>query len=322
MQRLIAVVAFVLLALGPVRAADPSTPLTEVNWVTLSPQAADWPLFIGESQGIFRDEGLHVNIIAAGSPVNAINALATNAANISNNGTDNIIVAISHGLPLKIVGSTFKAMPYALLVPANIKTWADLKGKQITLATKADVTAVVFSQMAAQHGLTLDDFSIVSGGTSNIRFAALTSGNVQGAILSQPFDLMAEAAGMHVLSTAHDAMADWTFDSLDVNATWAQANRATVVKALRAMHRAMLWGYTHRDAAVALLVDKTHVDPAIAKSAYDLDFTKWHAFDENMRLSEASVRYIEKLQTNFGILSNPPSYSQVYDGSYAAEALK
>jgi ABC-type nitrate/sulfonate/bicarbonate transport system substrate-binding protein len=221
-----------------------------------------------------------------------------------------------------VIGGLFAPMPYSLVTLPTIKSWADLKGKAVTLATKQDVTAVVFTQMAAPHGLGLDDFSIVSGGTSNVRYAALASGNVQAAILTQPFDLIAEAAGMKILATAHDAMKDWTFSSIAVNQTWAAANRPTVVKVLRALRKAIRYGYTHEDQSIALLVALTHADPDIVRRAYELDFTRWHAFDDGFHLSDVSLRYIEKLQAQLGSVTSAPSLSEVYDPSYAAEATR
>lgn len=322
MKRLPLSAVVMVAALTTASSAQTAAPLIEVTWGTLSPQAAEWPTYIAQSQGFFRDEGLHVSVIYTGSPVNAINALATNGTNMGDNGTDNLIAAISHNLPVKTIGGIFAPMPYSLVTVPAIKSWADLKGKTVILATKQDVTAVVFSRMAAAHGMTMDDFSIASGGTSNIRYAALASGNVQASLLTQPFDLVAVNAGMKVLATAHDAMRDWTFSSIAVNTTWAEANRPAVVKVLRAFRKAIQWGYAHKDAAVALLVAESHIDPAIAKQAYDIDFTKWHAFDDRFRFSETSLRYIERLQATIGAVTSPPSLSQVYDPSYAAEALR
>lgn len=313
----------VLLALAgsAVAKADTAAPI-EVTWGTISPQAAEWPLYIAEAEGFFKDEGLHVTVIYTGSPVSGISSLATGAINMGDNGTDNLIAAISHSLAVKTIGGIFAPMPYSLVVPASIKSWSDLKGKSITLATKRDVTAIVFAQMAAPHRMTLDDFSIVTAGTSNLRYAALMSGNVQGAILSQPFDLIAQTAGMHVLANAHDAMKDWTFSSIAVNQAWAASNRPAVVKMLRAFRKAIRYGYGHKDEAVALLVAQAHVDPEIAKRAYDVDFTQWHAFDDGFRFSEKSLKYIEALQTELGAITSSPSLADVYDPSYAAEALR
>ncbi len=321
MKRLLLFAALAVAMCLPV-AGSAQAPLIEVTWGTLSPQAAEWPIYLADSQGFFKDEGVHVSIVYTGSPVTSINVLATNSTNMGDNGTDNLIAAISRSLPIKIVGGIFSAMPYSLVTVPAIKSWADLKGKAVTLATKQDVTAVVFTQMAAPHGLTMDDFSIVSGGTSNVRYAALASGNVQAAILTQPFDLIAEAAGMKILSTAHDAMKDWTFSSIAVNQPWAAANRSTVVKVLRALRKAIRYGYTHKEQSIALLVGLTHADPEIVRRAYELDFTRWHAFDDGFHLTDTSLRYIEKLQGQIGAVASPPALSDLYDPSYAAEAVR
>lgn len=294
-----------------------------VTYATLAPSAADWPVYLAQSQGFFADEGLHVEIVyLPAGPQAALQALATNATTFCLGGTDTLIAAVAHHLPVRLVGSMFAVNPYSLLTTPEIKGWDDLRGKSIALGTKADVTAIVLQQLAAAHGLKNDDFSIVIGGNSGARFAALTSGNVQGAILSQPFDILAQAKGMHVLASAVDSMREWTFNGLAVNPAWAADHRPIVAKMLRALQRAMRYGYTHKDQAVATLIAVTHVDAAIAAQAYDEDFTRWRAFDPEMRFSPASLQYITRLQIAMGILTAAPAYRDVYDPSFAAEAFR
>jgi hypothetical protein len=50
-----------------------------------------------------------------------------------------------------------------------------------------------------------------------------------------------------------------------------------VVKALRAVHRGMQYGYAHKAESVAALVASAHIDPAISARAWDIDFGKWKA---------------------------------------------
>src|SRR5580692_9696550 len=130
MKRLLLLAALVIVACLPVAGAA-QAPLIEVSWGTLSPQAAEWPVYLADSQGFLKDEGVHVSIVYTGSPVTSINVLATNSTNMGDNGTDNLIAAISHALPIKIVGGIFSAMPYSLVTVPTIKSWADLKGKAV-----------------------------------------------------------------------------------------------------------------------------------------------------------------------------------------------
>lgn len=297
-------------------------PLVDVTYATLGPSSADWPVYLAQAQGFFADEGLHVEVVyLPAGPQASIQALATNATTFCLAGTDTLIAAVAHQISVLFVGSMFAVNPYSLLTTPDIKSWDDLRGKSIALGTKQDVTAIVLQQLAAAHGLGNSDFSIVIAGSSGARFAALTSGNVQGAILSQPFDILAQAKGMHVLASAVDSMRAWTFNGLAVNPSWAATHRPIVAKMMRALQRAMRYGYAHKDQTVATLVAVTHVDPVIAAQAYDEDFTRWHAFDPEMRFTPASYQYIVRLQIGMGIIAAAPPYGDVYDSSFAAQAF-
>lgn len=296
--------------------------LIEVNYGILNPSASGWPLAIAQAQGFYKDEGLKVTIVNSGSAPSVSNALATGATQMGDNGTDSYIAAIGHGLPIKMIAPQMAVNPYSLLVGPGISSWSDLKRKSIILGTKQDVTAIVFEAMAAKQKLKMDDFSLVVGGSSSARYAALLSGNVAGAILSQPFDLVAQTKGMHVLATAHDAFKEWALACTAVNTAWATANRATVVKVLRAERRAIAFGYANKAASVAALIDETHVDPAIGAAAWDLLFGKWKAFDPNLRVSQTMLANVGKTQVDLGIITSVPSYAALYDGSYVAEAMR
>ena len=302
--------------------ARAQTALPEVTFGILTPTSAEWPLFLAEAQGFYKEEGIQLTVINGSSPPNVINQVATNGVNMADNGCDSEIVAIQHGLPIKMITSLFNVNPYSLVVGPGIKTWADLKGKSVILGTKQDVTAIALGSMASAHKLTLDDFSIIIGGNSTARYAALSSGNVQGAMLAQPFDLIAESKGDMILGTASDTIKDWAFTCIAVNNAWAKQNRPLVLKFMRALRKGIEYGYAHKDAAVAALVAQTHADPAIAAKAWDIDFGKWKAFDPNLRLSPTAIQTVGKYQIGFGIIPSMPAMSDLYDPSFAADAFK
>jgi NitT/TauT family transport system substrate-binding protein len=225
-------------------------------------------------------------------------------------------------LAVKIVAPVFTVNPFVLVVPATIASWSDLRGKSIVLATKQDVTAMSFASMAAKNHAKMDDFSIVLSGDSGARYAALASGNVQGAMLSQPFDLEAEANGMHALATSYGTMKDWVFKTVTVNAAWANANRGTTVNVLRALRNAIRFGYAQRAPTVAILVEATHATPAIAERTYEVDFGTWRAFEPNLKLNEGGLLNVARAQMAFGVLSAMPKIGDLYDGSFAAAAAR
>ena len=311
-----------LLLFAAPRPAEAQSTLADVSFGVLTPTASEWPVYIGVAEGFFKDEGLNVSIIEGNSPPNVINLVATNGANIVDNGCDSEIAAVSHSLPLKVIAPMFGVNPYSLVVVPSIKSWADLKGKSVMLGTKQDVTAIALGALAAVHHLTLDDFQIIVGGNSTARYAGLQSGQVQGAMLAQPFDLLAQSKGDTILATASDVIKDWDFTCIATNTDWAAKNRPLVLKFLHGLRRAIQYGYANKAGAVAVLVNVAKVDPAIASASWDIDFGKWKAFNPTLKLSIPAVEAVGKYQVQFGVIPAMPSMSDLYDPSFVNDALK
>jgi len=297
--------------------------LTEVLFGNLSPSASEWPIYLAEEGGFFRAEGLKVTIIAGGGPTNVINALASGGTQVADDGTDSYIAAVAHGIPIKMVMPQFQTMPYQLMVQPNITDWAQLKGKNVDLGTKKDVTAIAFYKMAREHGYKDSDFGLIVGGNSGARYDALIAKRVEGSMLSQPFDLLAVSKGMKTLASGSDYFKNnWMFTAMAVNTNWAAKNRPIVVKMIRAFRKAIAYGYSHRQQAITALVNANHVDPKIAEQAYDLDFGKWKAFDPQQRINFPAVRNIGNIMVEEDDISSVPSMDALFDTSYLAEAAK
>ena len=319
--RCLAVAGTVLIAATNLSAAGAQTSPVAVSYGILNYTAAEWPLMLAISQGFFTKEGVNISVVAAGSPPNVINALATNGVNVAEDGTDSYIAAIARHLPVKMVAPLFAVDPYRLMVGPSITSIGQLKGKTVMLGTKEDVTAITFGALVAPEHLTLNDFSVVVAGSTPARWAALQSGNAQGSMLLQPFDLLAQEKGYHVLGSGQDVLKNWLFTTLAVNNGWAADHRDAIVAVLRALREGMQYGATHKAQAIATLVSYTHTTPDIAEKTYDLDFNQWKAFRPDLSVTPEQLTTIAKNQIQFGVLTSVPAFADLYDGSYATAAL-
>lgn len=319
--RSFAVIGAVLISLAAFSAARAQTPATKVSYGILNYTAAEWPLMLAQSKGFFAKEGLDVSVVSAGSPPNVINALATNGVNIAEDGTDSYIAAVTHKLPIKMIAPVFAVDPYSLMVAPSITSIDQLKGKTVVLGTKEDVTAITFGALLAPLHLSLNDFQIVVSGSTPARYAALQSGNAQGSMLLQPFDLLAQSQGYHSLGTGQQVLKDWVFTTLAVNQGWAAGHRSTIVAVLRALREAIQYGATHKADAVATLIQYTHATPDIAAKTYDLDFGQWKAFRPDLSVTPEQLATIAKYQIQFGVITSAPTFNEMYDGSYVTAAL-
>ena len=306
-------------AVAPARAQAPPAPMA-VSYGILNYTAAEWPLILAQDEGFFKKEGIAVSVVSLSSPPNVINALASGAVNVGEDGTDSIIAAVSRNLPLKIVAPIFAADPYSLIVSPSITSIDQLKGKTVMLGTKQDVTAITFAAMLKPHHLTLDDFSIVVAGSTPARYQALLSGNAQGSMLLQPFDLLAESQGYHVLeSSGHDTLKNWLFTTLAVNTSWAAANKPAVTAMIKALREGVQYGAAHKADAIKTLIAYTKTTPEIAEKTYNLYFGQWKVFDDPA-VTAAQLDDIAKQQMAFGVITKEPTFAELYDGQYAAAA--
>jgi NitT/TauT family transport system substrate-binding protein len=314
--------AAAVLSLG-VQGASAQGSLEEISYGSAAPSAAEWPFYVANDMGFFRQEGLHPSIIVTGSTVSTINQIATGEVNFATAGTDSVVNAVARHLAIKLIAPSMVTPPYSLMVLPSITSWQQLKGKTISLATKQEITAIAFRMMAKAHHLDWNnDFSITLAGSTPARYAALQSGNVQGAMLGQPFNFTAEAQGMRTLDEAYNYMKVWMFDGIVVNPTWAAAHRQTVVKFIRALRKGTEYAYTHRDDAIRILANETHSDRAIVEKAYDLDFGKWHAYARDAQLDPKKVQGVIDGVVAQGVLPAPIPLSDLIDTSYGREALR
>ena len=254
--------AFILLGAMVSAVAAPAraqSALPEITFGILTPTAAEWPLYLADTQGFFKAEGITVTIVNGNSPPNVINQVATGGVDMADNGCDSELVAIQKGLPIKIITSMFNVNPYSLVVAPSVKSWADLKGKAIELGTKQDVTAIALGSMAEAQKLKLDDFNIIIGGNSTARYAALSGLVACKARCSRSRTIsIAESKGFTILGTASDTIKDWAFTCVAANNAWAAKNRPLVLKFARALSKGdFAYSYTHKAEAVAVLVAQT-----------------------------------------------------------------
>jgi NitT/TauT family transport system substrate-binding protein len=317
---------FRLLALGLcctmslVAPASAQTPVPIAQAMN-APGSGNWPVYIALAQNFFSDEGLKVTPVLSGSNVATINVLATADANIGLDGSDIEIAATAHGLPIKIVAPEFGPNPYTVLVTAGTNSWADLKGKSVVLGSPQDVSSLSFFKMAGMHQLQRSDFSVFTSASSSSRFDALMSGTVHATVLSQPFDILAEERGFHRLDSGAKTLKPWADTSFAVNTKWAAANRAAVVHFVRALKRAVQFGYAHKAETVAALVTATNIAATTAQKAYDLDFTQLRVFDINDRvdLNRDLLAMGEDIRAA-GAIATVPAIGDFFDPSFLRDA--
>lgn len=312
------VLALLLTACG---SSGPSASNTSKITVGLvGANTADWPIFLAESQGYFKQNGIDVQEVITGGPAQSAQQLAAGSLDIASNGTDSWIRAVSQHLPAKIIAPEFITDPYALITQPSITSWSQLKGKTVILGTTTDVTAITFQAMASAQGLSQKDFTVVTAGSTNSRYSALKSGHVDAAMLTQPFDLLSESQGLHLMATAKQYVPNWIFTSLGANTRWLQSHQTDAVNFLKALERAINFAYANPATAVSVMAQRSKVSKPEVQKAYDLDFNQWQAFSKTLSINSQDLQAVVQAVVKQGTVKQAPSTSDLYDGSYVQRA--
>lgn len=313
------------LALATIAGAAAQSGPAEIRFGDVRAGPLQWPFFIAEREGFFKQEGITISTVSVGNPANIEALLDSGEIEMTSVGGDVLISAIARGRAIKVVAVELDTSPYQLLSIPSISRLDQLKGKSVAIGPlRSGDTTGVFYRMIEHAHLKANDFSLLSGGTSGTRLEALSIGNAQAALLSQPLDLIGIGRGMHVLASGHDVVRnDWMSMSIAVNTRWAAANRVAIVHLLRATVQAISFAYSHEEEAVADLVAAVNIDPEIARANYELYFRNWRAFDPRLRLSTSALKNVEQAMVKAGVLDRSvPATKAIFDPSYLADALR
>src|SRR5580658_7423838 len=287
------------LAAPAARAAEP------VTLGTVGQASANlWPELIALDQGFFADEGLQVDLVYVQSSAALVQQLAGGSLGIATQtGLADPLRAVGMGAPISIVRIEVQAPPYDLVAKPGIAGLKDLKGKLISLGGPKDITRIYVDRMLEPNGVKDGEFDMVFAGATTARASALLAGAVDAAILLPPFDFQAEAKGFKSLGLTVDYVKDLPFSGTAVNVAWANANKATLEKLLRAENKAIAWfeDEQNRDGALRILKSASSLNQDDVYKAYKF-FRDGHFFEPTGKVSRAKLHALAKAMESLGDL--------------------
>ena len=212
------------------------------------------PQVIAEREGLFAREGLSVELIrftsafrvgrpgqntaAAASPTSVRDGMAKGAIDMARQQLPLLINDVMAGGKSVGVSVTASNPVYFVVARSEIRSFADLKGKTLTITNPHDGITIWTRKLLAQHGLNNDDVMLKNIAGSDARFACLNSGECAAATLDQPAIFKGLDAGHHALGITNE-IGPRLYQVDIANPAWAAAHREAVIKYIRATNAAM-----------------------------------------------------------------------------------
>ena len=140
----------------------------------------------------------------------------------------------------------------------DIRSYADLKGKTLSVDALTTGFAFVLRKMLQHHGIGENEVAFESAGGVVQRFEALKAGKHAGTLLLTPLELIAAHAGLRVLQSASDVVPHYQGIVGVARSRWAEANGDRLVSFIKGYLLALRWLFeprNQRGAAMSILVE-------------------------------------------------------------------
>jgi len=169
----------------------------KVPYVSLSPTAG--PLWIAYEAGFFKKNNITAELLYIPGGSTIIQSIMSGDVKVANMAPPSAIGAWAKGADLTLIASGVDQLLETVVTGPNIKSPADLKNKKIGVSRYGSLTDMTLREALRHYKLTPDkDVTILQTGGEATRFAALTTGAIDGAMLSGDKKVQAEKMGFHV----------------------------------------------------------------------------------------------------------------------------
>jgi ABC-type nitrate/sulfonate/bicarbonate transport system substrate-binding protein len=178
------------------------------------------------------------------------------------------IRAAATGLPVRLVDCHGIRALYSVALAPGLHAARDLEGKPFAINTIGDDTQVTARVLISNHGGDPDQVEYFAIGASSVRYSAVASGRVGGAILSSTEIVQAQDAGLTMVGEAEEV--PLACNSGIVVPLASIADRApSIGRYVAAVHKAVRLMQSDRATSTRILAEWQEVDQRAAERAYD-----------------------------------------------------
>jgi NitT/TauT family transport system substrate-binding protein len=320
---LFAAVAIIVFWHGSASAQQPCPAPRKVNVgvAVAPPNVVHTAPYIAKALGYFAKHCVEANIIQFDGGLAGTSVTAVGQGTAISNLPD---TAIAQGLKARQVWGLAPRPPQAYVVPADVKTAADLKGRRLSAAGGVGgFNWLLGREVLRSAGLKVDDAQFISQGTAG-RLPGFVAGQIEGVAL-HPEDVylvQKQKPGAHVLMMVTDLMPLFAFNHYGAADTMIAKDHDLVRDTIAAMIEANRAIYRDRDKVVPIIMEATQKPKDAVEYAIDV-LTKNCILSVNEGFVRERTEWTHQNNINDGDI--PPekklSFDQIVDFKLASEAV-
>jgi NitT/TauT family transport system substrate-binding protein len=266
-----------LLSAGSSRADSLSKESTTIRYADLGTNTANLYQYLAVEKGIFQKHGIDLKLVSflKGGP-EVIAAAASGQVDLGGIGTP-ILTGISRGMPIKIVGSPpLRGQEFVLVGRSDITTLADLKGKTVGVSSVGGGQSQALKFILRANGIQEGDVKTIAYGSPSNGYIAMRSGQLAGALLSEPLVSKTELDGVgKVLAKAVDYYGHYQHSYIFATTKFIKDNPEAIRRFFQANREAIQYAQQHRDELIAVGRKKLNLDEALLSTVFEKTIPQW-----------------------------------------------
>ena len=228
LSALVAAIALMAVSAWPVHAQTP------FKFGISAPVVTIFPVSMAEAGGFYGKEGLKVEVVSMEGGSRGVQVLLSGEIQGMHVGVAPVIQANRAGADIRAITSTANTIPITMFTKPDIRSPADLKGRNVGISAFGSETDIAVSLALKKLGLDRKDVTILQIGGSSQRFAALSAGRIDAVPLLEPAITMAREKGFNPILDLAAEKTPWIFDSVVVTRSYMQQHGETLTRFVRA----------------------------------------------------------------------------------------
>jgi len=293
--------------------------------VIVFPGGFNWPIWAAQENGYFEQNGIAVALTPTPNSVFQLTNLIDGKFDIAMTAIDNVVAYNENQGEAPTIATpdlvTFMGGDngfLSLVTVPEVKSYADLKGRQLSVDALTTGYAFVLRKLLKENGLASTDYELVKAGGVVERFESLCRKQHSGTLLISPFEVLAEAQGFNRLANAVDQLGQYQGVVGATRRSWAKQHERELVAYIRGYLAGLDWLFepTNKSEAILLLRSKLpNMSEHLASKSYDILLDPQSGFSKKAELNLEGVRTVLSLRSEYGnprkSLSDPSKYLEL-----------
>jgi ABC-type nitrate/sulfonate/bicarbonate transport system substrate-binding protein len=278
---------------------------------------------LGIEKGFFRDEGIALIVrIVFGGPEIATE-FDSGRIKVGELGTPPALTALAKGARFKIVGSSVRrgAVQY-FVANQRLSDWRDLRGSQLGALSRGSCSDWYMREVLSHYSIDPDkDVTIVGLGKRYPQVLnLLASGDLDGAIISEPHVTMGEHAGLFNVWLGLNALdfvprMQWSVAVANNDVLTKEPN--LIAGVLRGCRRSYRYAADHRGEWAEFGANHFGISRETMARSIDREFSDLH-FD--CEIDQEGMESAIALQRKLGAVRRPMQLSEIVDPRFSLAA--